>query len=150
MRLQCRHQVLEVEGLADVVVHAGGKTRFAVGRHCVGRHCDDGQLRRAEALADFGGGAVAVHHRHLDVHQHDIEAGPLAQRRVHAFAPVVGERDGGAFAAQQFVGHLSVDGVVFHHEDAQAGEPSRAADDRAARKMRPTGIGEKEMKLFYG
>lgn len=41
-----------VDGLGDVVVHAGVHTPFAVAAHCVGCHCNHGQVLELQNVAD--------------------------------------------------------------------------------------------------
>ena len=64
-----------VDGFRDVVIHAGRKTAFAVAFERLGGHGHDGNVAASLmlALTDLGGGFVAVHDRHLHVHENDIE-----------------------------------------------------------------------------
>jgi hypothetical protein len=53
-------------GLADVIVHAGGKTSSAVFSHRVGRQRDNGDMPSSAALGftQRRDGVIAVQHRH--------------------------------------------------------------------------------------
>ena len=62
------------EGLRKVPGDPGGKRPHFVLVHGVGRDRDDGQPFEFGHGADDPGGLVAVHDRHLDVHQDEIEA----------------------------------------------------------------------------
>ena len=115
-------EVLEVKGFAHMLVHAGGQAGGAVAGHGVGRHGNDGQLGQSQFGANFAGGAVAVHHRHLQVHQHGIKHGLGVGHGFHAQLAVGGQHHLRAQRTQQFLRHLLVDQVVLHHQQAQAFE----------------------------
>ena len=58
-----------------MVVHAALHADAAVLVPCVGAEGDDGYLLRVLPIhgPDSAGGLVAVHDRHLDVHQHQVK-----------------------------------------------------------------------------
>ena len=114
------HQMVQIEGLADVVVHADRQAGLAVGGHDIGGHRDNGQRQLLQVLADAGGRGIAVHHRHLQVHQHDVERRIGRRHRLNREQAVVGQLHLRAFVLKQFTRHLLVVGVVFHHQQPQA------------------------------
>ena len=87
------HEGVGVEGLADVLVHAGVQAGLALGVQGAGGHGDDGQ-GEAELAAQQPGGGGAVHHGHLDVHQHGVKAAVPAGS-VRAGSGPVGRRPPG-------------------------------------------------------
>ena len=100
--------------------HASGQAFLAVGRHGVGGHGHDRQCLEAQFRADLARRRVAVHHRHLDVHQHDVE---LRRRRHHRVQRLLAVGDHGylrALGSEQFFRHLLVDEVVLGHQNPQA------------------------------
>jgi hypothetical protein len=116
-------EVFGEDGFGDVVVHAGFAALPALLGHCVGGHGDDGQMAEAGVLADLAGRLEAVHHRHLEVHQDEVEGvGPGGVEGVEGETPVVGHVHGGAQLLQQAAGDELVDVVVFDQQDAQAGQ----------------------------
>ena len=115
--LQRAPQQVRFDRLADVVAHPCFQTAFAVLGHHIGAHGDDGKLRK---LANFARGGETVHDRHLHVHQHRVECrGPHHAYRNGA---VVGQFDLQTGALQQLACHFLVQVVVFHHQDAGAGQ----------------------------
>ena len=83
-------QVLHADRLADVLIHARLQAPLPVPGHRVGGHRDDGDpLPRRLALADHLGRLKAIHHRHLQVHKHQI----------------VGDRGEGWMVANAILGH---------------------------------------------
>ena len=113
-----------------MVVHARLQAGLAVGAGGVGGHGDDGQARQAQLATDAPGGAEAVEHRHLQVHQHGVEAGRLAPQPIERQLAVAGQLHRGALGAQQFLRHLLVDEVVLHQQQAQAAQARRARTGR--------------------
>lgn len=65
--------------MVTVGIHPGSKAAVAVFFEGMGGEGDDGRALAGEllALSDFGGGLEAVHFRHLNVHQNEIEVGLL-------------------------------------------------------------------------
>ena len=62
-----------IDRLGDVIVHARGETALALLHRGVRRHRDDRQRRKARIGAQLRRRLIAVHLRHLEVHQHDVE-----------------------------------------------------------------------------
>ncbi len=58
--------------LAQVAVHAGGQTLLAVAHHGVRGHGDDARLRDSTPGANGPRGFVAVHLRHVAIHQNHV------------------------------------------------------------------------------
>jgi hypothetical protein len=118
---------VEVDGLGHVGVHAGLQAAGLLFGHRVGGLADDGQARGDRA--DAPGGLVAVHLRHLDIHQHHVEGGRAGGFYAldGAFA-VVDHLEPGAFALQDFLEHQLVHLVVLGGQDVQ---PSRRAPGSA-------------------
>src|SRR5882724_5490649 len=81
-------QFIGLHRLGDVVVHPGGEAALAIALHGIRRHGDDGHVRayRRFALADRGRRLVAIHLRHLAVHEHGMVAD--AGRGLDGFEPV--------------------------------------------------------------
>ena len=110
-----------VDRLAEIVVHADVQHPLAIalkGRRGQG---DDGEVPAPVGGANRGGGLQAIHHRHVQVHQHQVE-GPRLEF-VQGFAPMVGHLDAQAHLAQDRQRHLLVGGVVLHQQ--QFGTPHR-------------------------
>lgn len=83
-RYVARHPALEqflerehVERLAQVVVHARLEALLPVAGHRVGGECDDGDAfcgRGRLSLADGASRLIAIHFRHMAIHEDEVEA----------------------------------------------------------------------------
>ena len=89
---QGREQLLRVDRLRQVVPRARLEAALAVALHRLRGHRDDRQVLAAGELADLAHGLQAVHLRHHDVHQHDVDVG-LALHDLDRVAAVVGGED---------------------------------------------------------
>ena len=122
---QRRHQIGQLEGLAQVAVHARIQTRLAIRRHRIGRHRNDGQGLPIKALANARGGRQTIHHGHLQVHQHRIEGTLGSPYRLHALLAVFGQCHLGALGHQKLLRDLPLVGVVFNHQQPHPLEAAR-------------------------
>ena len=113
-------QLLRVDRLGNVRVHAGSGAVDPVLRHCRGGHGDDRQFVSLRQLADAACGFEAVHHRHVQVHQHRVER--LLLHLLQRLLAVVGQTYAQAGTAQEFACHLLVEFVVFHQQDVRAAQ----------------------------
>ncbi len=100
------------------------RTRLAAGLdlvgHGVGGERDDRGAPGAKAQlggADLAGGGEAVHHRHLGVHQHDVER-TLIEEGLHRLRAVLGDDDVG-MRPQHQLDDLAIYGVIFGQKDAE-------------------------------
>ena len=86
-----------------------------------------GSVAKRASDADLRGRLVAIHLRHLQIHQHHVEWRRLRAvgQNLHRLASVVGDRHRSARAFQQFDGDLLVDLVVLGEKDARAAQPRR-------------------------
>ena len=88
-----------MERLGDVVVRTGFEAFFPIVDHRLGRERDDRELGKLGLLADLPSRLQAIHHRHHDVHQHEIDTGVLAQV-LERLTPVAGDLDLGALGLE--------------------------------------------------
>jgi hypothetical protein len=93
---------------------------------------DDGELLGVGEATDPPGGLVPVHLRHLDVHEHDVEA--VALRRLDRLAPVGDREHLVPPLLEERDGDLLVHRVVLGQEDAR---PPAHPRDRLARDQAP-------------
>ena len=63
-----------IEGLADVVVHAGIDAFLLFMHHGMRRHGNDRQFTAIVQQANRTGRGETIHDRHLNVHENQIEA----------------------------------------------------------------------------
>ena len=137
---RCR-AVVQVEGLAQVVVHPGGEAAFAVPRDGVGGQRDDRQTPAAARRLvgpDHAGGGEAVHHRHLAVHEDEVVA-PVPARR-HASRAVFHDLDPAAQASSACARHVLVHRVVLGDQDGGVEAPCASrAGAHSTRRQRPPG-----------
>ena len=111
-----RNQMVEFKRFAHMVVHASGQAGRTVRGHGIGGHGDDGQVLQSQFVANGPCCGVAVHDRHLDIHQHRIKQRLCRRHRRYATLAIVRQRDLGAFLLEQALGDHLVDLVVFHHQ----------------------------------
>ena len=117
-------QVVRINRLGDVVVHAGGETTLLLLHRRVRGHGDDRQRGEARVRTELGRGLITVHHRHLQIHQHHVERRRLwtVGQNLHRLASVVGDRHRRARAFEQFDGDLLVDVVVLGQKNPRAAQ----------------------------
>ena len=105
-----------------MIVHARCQSGLAVARHGVGRHRDHRQLAETRLLTQFSRRRVAVHHRHLTIHQDAVER--FVVEHLQSLGTVMGQHCGHAAFAQQLQRQLLIHFIVFHQQylgTAQAG-----------------------------
>ena len=128
-----------------MIVHARGEATLLFLDGGMGGHGDDGQRGEAGVGTDFYRSLMAVHHRHLEVHQDDVERGWLraVEQLLDGFLTVVSHVHCGPRAFEQFHGDLLVDLVVLSEKDAGAAQPVfRFTGHGFARRHAVTGLGE--------
>ena len=143
-------ELIGLDRLGDVPVHARGQAAIAVTVHGMGRHGDDRdpppRLRLAEP--DGGRGLHPVHHGHLDVHQDHVE--PVVLQHADRLLAVAGHLDLVPAPLEEADRQLLVDGVVLDQEQAErlaatarglgrAGGRGVAARPRTTARAAPTG-----------
>ena len=112
------HDFVDVDGLGNMVVHAGGQTSVAVAGRRIGGHGQDWDGVALCTGANAACGFQPVQVRHLHVHDdHVIEVG-LLSGHADALQPAFGNRDVGPFGLEQLGGDLAVQRVVFHQQNA--------------------------------
>ncbi len=114
-------ELVGIDGLSDVIVHAGGEAALAIASHDVGGHRQDRNvLPDVFPLAQLPGGGQPIHHRHLHVHQDQV-VGSLG-RHIQCDGTIAGHAHFGAHRLQQLQRHLLIELVVFRQQDLQAVE----------------------------
>ena len=112
-----------VDRLGDVTRAAGRYALVLIALHGVRRQGDD--RHGQPAVAQQGGRGVAVHHRHLHVHEDQVER--FLQGEVRAEASIFGLGDHGAGPLQQEADEFPVRIAVFHYQDSRAGQRGQGA-----------------------
>ena len=103
---------------ADVIIHAGGQTQFAITLHGIRRKGDNlGLPIRGQSSPDLATGFEPVHFRHLNVHENEMEftgfdRGNGFNTVAHGVGPI-------AKALQKTQCNLLINGVIFHQKDVQ-------------------------------
>ena len=111
-------QLLGVDRLGDVVVGARVETALSFAGHDLARHRDDRDRPELVEGADRAHRVVAVHARHHDVGQHQVDRGGLSCEERERGRPALGDRHLGAAAFEQRGEREHVAEVVVDHEDA--------------------------------
>jgi hypothetical protein len=124
-----------VDGLRNVVVHTGGDAAIAIALHGVGGHGhDDVALSGCFTAANFGGCLIAVHHRHLTVHEDDVVSHILDH--FDSFRAVGDEIDAATQTLEHAGGNDLIDGVVLDDQHARTNGIFRDEDGIASRSDR--------------
>jgi hypothetical protein len=134
--LNQRHgQFIEADWFGDVVVHPGAETSFTISAHGVRGHREYGKTAKAAIGTDELGRRQAIHDRHLDVHEYQVER--LCRDQVNCFTAVEcnGEQD--AKIGQHFGGNITIEVIVFNQQDVTAAK-ARCLRRRGLRCIRLT------------
>src|SRR5262249_7059257 len=107
--------LLGVHRLREVVPGAGLDALLPVALHGLGRHGDDRQVPQPRHLADFAHGLHAVHLRHHNVHEHDVDT-LLHLQQLDGVAAVVRRDDGHVVLLEHRGQREDVAHVVVHDE----------------------------------
>ena len=114
---------LHTDGFGEVIVHAGFDTEVTVALHGIGRHGNDrnaGHIFPGRPVADLTGGFIAIHFRHLAVHQDQGIAFVCraVQQTGDGLHAIGGKIDLITGAGEQLTCHHLVDLVIFHQQQA--------------------------------
>ena len=120
--LQCVEERGGINRFGHVPVHARIQALLPFLDRGVGRHGNDRKARESRVRSDVLCRLVAIHLRHLQVHQHHVvrRRHGLAQHLADRLHAVVRHRHRGTHALQQLHGDLLVNLVVFGEQNAQA------------------------------
>ena len=118
-------QLVDVKGLGDKGVHAALQGGVVLVLQRTGRERDHRQLRERRDQTHLARGLVAVHDRHLHIHQHHIERGRPAAQANQCLGAIAGHSHLGTFARQNVKRDIAVDFAVVHHQNPHAGQALR-------------------------
>src|SRR5262245_10100544 len=113
-------QIPWTERFRDISIGAGRHGLVGISAERIGRDDDDWNM--GHLFLDAAGGFVAIHHRHLYIHEDEVR--PVHLRRLHALFPCHGFDHFEAYTVQQVAHDSSVIFLIFHHEDFLAHAPS--------------------------
>ncbi len=112
-------QLAGVDGLGQVVVHAGGEARFPVTFHGVGGHGDDGQFPEFFHGPDSAAGFDPIHDRHGQVHEHGVVGTAGLLQPAQGFEAVGSHVRLRLHLLQDGARNLLVEDVVIYQQNAQ-------------------------------
>ena len=124
--LQQGEQQLDVDRLGDIVGRAGIEAFLAVALHRLGGDRDQRQVGERRLRADLLHRLVAVHLRHHDVDQGDVDAGRLLEDE-DAVAAALGVEHLDVVALEHAGQRVDVADVVVDDEDLGAGQLGQRA-----------------------
>src|SRR5512140_118850 len=110
--LDLLREVVDVDRLLDVAIAARLQRALAVAAHDVGGDGHDGQCGKLRHGFDLGGQGVAVHVRHVDVHEREVDG--LGEQALHGLLAVGGFDNGITFHLKDAADKLPVIGVVLN------------------------------------
>lgn len=150
----------QLQRLGDVLIHADRLGGLHILGKGVGGHGDNRHTLAviARAAADGAGRVVAIHPRHLNVHEHHvvISVGAVSQT-IHRLNAVPRAIDRQPAHFQQFCGNLGIELIVLYQQHAPPGLPAArfpvARTDIAPRKnqklaQHPLTVGQRYGILF--
>ncbi len=109
-------QLVQRDGLDEIVLHSRRQTPLAIAFHRFRRHRDDaGTLLRRPAGAYLAARLEAVHARHLDVHENHVVGILLDSRQ--RLPPVRRDVRGVSELLEEADGDVLIDGIVFGQQD---------------------------------
>jgi hypothetical protein len=93
-----------------MVIHAGIEASFAIASHGMGGQGNEAKIMESSVGANQPGRGQSIQHRHLDVHQNQIEC--LRQNSIDALSAI--DRNGypNTKIAKQFARKVPIDVVV--------------------------------------
>lgn len=144
-------ELVEADGFAEVVVHAGGEAKLAVAVDGVGGEGDDpGVAVVGVASAQLAGGLEAVHLGHLDVEEDDVEGG--AGGDVEHLESIADDLGLVAKALEEEGDDAFVDEVILGNKDAEGalGGDGVMANGGGRRGRRTEGAGVDECLVEGG
>ena len=116
----------------EVFLHTECQAPIPLLHQGVGRHRQHRQVVEAGVAAQTPGGLPAIQHRHVEVHEHQVEGEGSVVPSSHLLRPlqqpqglraVLGHGDPHGHAVEQFNADLLVHLVVLHQQHPQAGQP---------------------------
>ena len=110
-------QLMRLEGLRQIVVHAGREATVFLDAGSMGREGDDSLLRPAGRGANHFGGGEPVHFGHLDIHQDDVER--LARNGRNRLSAVADDLDDVPALLEHHAGDFLVYRIVLRNQDAE-------------------------------
>ena len=112
-------QLLRLDRLGDVAIHADFEAALAIPLHGMGSHGNNGDVPSGSPLAstDRQRGLEAVHLGHLHVHQHQIERLPIEGRHRLLAAACNHDRVSVLFESSHY--QPLIDGVVLGEKNVQ-------------------------------
>jgi len=120
--LNCFREFAGINGFGDIAVHSGGQAAFAVSLHGVSGNSNDGNVRAGSQFpfADASGSLQAVHFRHLDVHQDDVEVvESIFFPEFQGFNAVVRRSDRVPLFLEEFLRQDAIHRIVFGKKDVE-------------------------------
>ncbi len=97
-----------------MVVHAGCQRFLPVSGHGMGRHGDDGQLLEIWIASYYLGGLIAIHDRHLNVHEHRVKR--VFSHRLHSLLAVRGQGNLNICTCKNLQSYLLIDFIILHQQ----------------------------------
>ena len=112
-------QRIRLHRLGQKIVHAGGEASFAIGLAGARCECDDRQVLSAAAFmrANRSRHREAVHLRHMDVQQQQVECAPRGQR--DRISTITGDVGAVTPLAEKLLQQNHIEFVVLSHQDVQ-------------------------------
>ena len=106
-----------IERFGHVIVHAGIQALLAVASHCIRRHGNDRNAlaTRCFVLTLDASGRIAVHHRHLAIHQYRVES--LLLNLVQRLFAILGDNKAQPDQTDQTLSDLPIDRIVLDQKD---------------------------------
>ncbi len=117
LTLQHGLEIFHVQRLGQKIIQPAGQGFIPRFRENIGRQSDDLHARRHRTLAQMSCRFDAVHRRHVQIHQDQIERLPSC--RLYRFRAVLNHGDEMPLFLQHRLHVFAIDRVVVHNQNAQ-------------------------------
>ena len=135
---------LYIKGLGQKASHARSLCPLLLFLERAGGQCHHRQAGASRLTPNCLRGLIAIHDRHLHVHQHNIHALGMVGQPVDRRAAIVRQHDVAAFAGKDAPCNLAIDLAVVHDQQAQSSQAlaRRNRSRHCASQGRTTGLGD--------
>ncbi len=112
--------ILHINGLGNVLIHPGIENLLSITSHGIGRHCQYRQIPKAFLVPNPGGGLIAIHHRHLTVHQDPVKGFPCQQ--IQGLLAIICHFCKNTIGGQQLQSQFLINLIIFHQQHSGAAQ----------------------------
>ncbi len=99
-----------------MVIHSRGQNFLSVAGHSIRRHRQNRQLRKIFLFTNSAGGCIAVHNRHLAIHQYAVKIFP--GQNIQCLLAIISGLNYNSVTCQKLQRQLQVDFIILNQQDS--------------------------------